>query len=224
MLSPPDVEWQRKWAQWKMRYHDLPNAWGEFIARLAPWDWWLTITFRDRRRDWQWQANRQGSLLNGQRVSVSFRRVLSGSESFASPPTQDEARHGIWEYFEDLRQQAGKPIQWLVAEEFGKVGGRFHCHGLASGVGHLRRDFWWQEAFRRFGRTQIEPFDPKRGAAFYAAKYASKTLGEIHFGGTLGSEGPSSDLPASGGKARPVAPSAAMERDFYHMSLGRRHK
>jgi len=224
MLSPPDVEWQRKWAQLKLRYHDLPTAWGEFIAQLAAWDWFLTITFRDRRRDWQWQPQAQGSLIRGQRVRCSYRRVLSPSSSFVSPPTQDEAKHGIWDYFEDIGREAEEPIKWLVAEDFGKVGGRFHCHGLASGVGHLNRRFWWSEAFRRFGRTQIEPFDPKRGAAFYAAKYASKALGEIHFGGTLGGKEPTSEPLASGGKASPIAPSAELESDLYHMTLGRRHK
>lgn len=48
-------------------------------------------------------------------------------------------------------------IGWVVAEEFGRVGGRWHVHLLIKGVRQLRRKKWWKRAFVRFGRSRIEP-------------------------------------------------------------------
>lgn len=171
-----------RWALRRRQRRELPRAFGQFIAQLCAWDWFLTITFRERRRDWEWRAEPQAALWTGQRSRVTYRRVLSQSSLLVSAPTHDEAIRDLWSYFEGIQRGAGQPIAWMLAEEFGKVGGRFHCHGTAGGVKHLSRRFWWAEAFRRFGRTRIEPFDPERGAAFYAAKYAAKQLGAIHFG------------------------------------------
>lgn len=59
-------------------------------------------------------------------------------------------------YFE-LRKVATATIGWIIAEEFGRAGGRWHVHLLIRGVQHLRRRKWWKRAFVRFGRTRIEP-------------------------------------------------------------------
>ena len=60
-------------------------------------------------------------------------------------------------HYEDIRKVATATIGWVIAEEFGRVGGRWHLHLLIRGVQHLRRKKWWKRAFRRFGRNRIEP-------------------------------------------------------------------
>jgi hypothetical protein len=213
------------WALKCRQRRELPKAFGEFIAHLCAWDWFLTITFRDRRRDWEWRPETQRNFWSGQRRRVAYRRVLSESSSLVSPPTHEEAMHGLWSYFEEIQREARHPIAWMVAEEFGRTNGRFHCHGLASEVKHLSRRFWWAEAFRLFGRTEIKPFDPERGAAFYAAKYAAKQLGAIHFGGTLAGVVLSRcEIPSAVGGKQTVFRSAEVEKDFYRISLGRWHR
>lgn len=184
----------------------LPEAFGNFLAGLAPWSWFVNpITFRGDAR--------------------------------GKAPCSDAAMRGIGEWLADLQACAGgSQLGWAIAEEFGALGGRWHCHGLISGVSHLRRDFWWREAFRRFGRTKIEPFDPARAAAFYAAKYAAKALGKIHFGGTLAGVELSCVVRHDGRRAwddaseswEPVAthavaaPSAELDRVFFRLGLLRR--
>lgn len=139
----------------KIQRARLPREWGEFIAGLAPWSWFVTITFKN-------------SAYNG------------------AAPTRELALSRISEWLADLQAAAGgQQIGWVLAEEFGRLGGRWHCHLLICGVCHLHRGFWWREAFRRFGISRIEPFNHERGAAFYTAKYAAKALGEIHFGGFI---------------------------------------
>lgn len=166
----------------------LPSEFGEFIAGLAPWDWWVTLTFRNE--------------------------VV---------PDQGVSR--IREYLEDLQRSTGKPVGWVLAEEFGGLGGRYHCHLLITGVGRLWRRFWWSEGLRRFGRTTIEPFDRERGAAFYTAKYAAKALGEIHFGGTLkGTDLSLVELSETAGGGQDAVRSDELPRAFFRMGLGRWHR
>src|ERR1700730_520093 len=138
---------QEEWAKRDQQRAKLPDAYGEFLSKLADWDLFSTITCRD---------------------------ILP----------RDLAIARIEEWLADIQAAVcGKQIGWILAEEFGRIGGRYHCHMLVTGVGKERRTFWWNEAFRRFGRSEIRPFDPRKAAAFYAAKYAAKQLGQIQFGG-----------------------------------------
>jgi len=165
------------------------RAYGEWIARLASWDWFINPF------------------------------------SFRVEPKPDAAIAGIEEYFRLVQREAASHVGWMIAEEFGRLGGRFHCHALVTGVARLRREFWWREAFRRFGRTRIEPFDPERGAAFYASKYAAKQLGALHFGGTLaGVDLSLCEQPGAGGGGQDVALSATVEKWHFRQGLGRWHR
>lgn len=186
---------QERWASLQRRHRELANAYGHFIAELAPWDWFVNpFSFRDE--------------------------APSGG-----PPVADLALSRIAEYLMLVQKNAGKPIGWMIAEEFGRLGGRWHCHALIAGVKPLSRKFWWREAYRRFGRTRIEPFDPARGAAFYAAKYAAKQVGKLHWGGTLaGCDLSKCELPASSGGGQDRAFSAEMEKVFYRLGLGKWHR
>lgn len=155
-------------------------------------------------------------------------------------PCSDGAMVGIQQWLADIDAHAGKPIGWLVAEEFGSLGGRWHCHGLISGVSHLQRKFWWSEAFRRFGRTRIVRFEASRAGAFYAAKYAAKALGNLHFGGSLAGIEISRVVRPGGGSrswadslASDSAPlsthaivseSANVEKAMFRLGLGRWHR
>lgn len=233
MLSDNRVEVERYAARIRGR-RELANAFGSFIGALAEWDWFINpITFRDR-----------GSPTS---AHVSSPRPLVRSENrtlhepdlrFAcwSPSTRYNIRHGppvpeaalanILRYLGDLQIAAGKPIGWVIGEEFGRIGGRYHCHLLVAGVRELRRDVWWERGFQQFGRIRIEPFDPTRAAAFYTAKYAAKQLGGLHFGGTLAGV----NLDALGapklrnGRGVVVVRSAALPRKFFHLCLPRRHR
>jgi hypothetical protein len=131
---------------------------------------------------------------------------------------------------------------WVLAEEFGRIGGRWHCHALVAGVAQLERSFWWREGYRRFGRTRIEPCKSEFAASHYAAKYEAKQLGEIHFGGTLAgvnlSKSLASTLPCPGGffsigagtskvfphRATVTLPSADLPKGFFHFGLRHWHR
>jgi hypothetical protein len=151
---------------------------------------------------------------------VSFR-----DDGLNGPPPPDAALARLEEFFRLVQKATSKPVGWVIAEEFGKLGGRYHCHGLVTGVADQYRKFWWAEAFRRFGRTRIEPFDRERAATFYAAKYAAKQLGGLHFGGTLAGVVLSDlEIPCCNGGKQTVIHSAEMPKEFFRMGLRRWHR
>ena len=78
----------------------------------------------------------------------------------------------------ELEKAAGIPIFWFRADEIGTHGGRFHMHALIGNVAHLRRLTWMDRWNDLAGIARILPFNAKRGAAFYCAKYVSKQFGD----------------------------------------------
>src|SRR5712692_9078598 len=171
---------QEEWAARRRERLRVAHEFGNFIAQLAPWDWFVNpFTFRDTRREIE--RGERGYLLrrDGYSICKPDPRLESWVPSSKhrpepGPPVPDWALAKIDEYMRDLQAAAGHPIGWLIGEDLGRLGGRWHCHGLVNAVAHLRRSQWWQIAFERFGRSAILPCDRERGAAFYTAKYAAK--------------------------------------------------
>jgi hypothetical protein len=178
---------------------ECATALGEFLAGLDDWDWFFHFTFRDRV-----PCNRGGRviLVPATDVALVERCARSGRlppdpriEAWQPsvryrvdpvPPAPSWILGRVFDFFREVQRDAGRPIGFVLAEEFGRIGGRWHLHGLVTGVGHLSRTFWWHQAFTMFGRCRIEPPNRVEAAAFYAAKYAAKALGAIHFCGVLG--------------------------------------
>ena len=206
-------------------------AYGRFLASLAPWHWFINpLTMRDRdfhgRLEDRDELRREGNLAG---CAADQRRADCDPSSryFRAdrPPSAQAALWRVKNWLTDVEKAAGNPIGWMLAEEFGRLGGRWHCHALVAGVARLPRKFWLLEAFRRFGYTRIERFDPARGAAFYAAKYAGRSLGEIHFGGTLaGVDLSRCEQSRSVGGGRDVVESAPLPGRNFHTCLPRWHR
>lgn len=229
MLTDHRYEQERRAARIRQR-HLLPTAFGNFIAQLAEWDWFSTISFRDLHRDIERRKIGVRLRYPGYSLLKSDPRLKSWRPSSRwfrpGPLVPDWALAQVLEYMSWLQEQAGQPIGYVIGEEFGRLGGRYHCHCLIVGVGHLRRRRAWAEAFERFGRTKISPFDPKQAAAFYTAKYAAKQLGGLHFGGTLAGVDLSAleNRPPAPGGSREIVKSAEVPTEFFHLILRRWHR
>lgn len=210
------------------RRQALAIAFGDWIANSqGPWDWFINpISFRDLHPDMERNPTtgeprqyRATGRVGPIRTYVPDPRLKSWEPDFrgrrnSGPPVPDKALAEVKDWLFELQSEAGQPIRWMIAEEFGEIGGRYHCHSLVAGVAHLRRDIWWEKAFVRFGRTKISIFDPKLGGAFYAAKYAAKRLGALHFGGSAPGAEFSAQLSAGQSVGcEDVLQSAEMSRD-----------
>jgi len=199
------------------------RAYGEFIASLRLWIWFVTITIRDWQCATAHIADRENTSAYQQ--CVSDPRIATWQPSrrgfHDGDPACDFVRSMIMNFFEQLQIAAGKPIAWVMAEDFGRIAGRFHCHALVDGVGDLNTDYWRGEAFRRFGISRIDPYEPSRGAARYLARNALSANGNLHFGGTLA--GLEIDTGATREVGRVViARSADVPSPLFHLTLGRK--
>lgn len=178
-----------RWTSLRRQHRGLPLEYGNFMSTLAAWDWFVTLTMRS--------------------APVSPNQ---------GPRDADVALTGVESWLSDLALAAGTPVGWVIAEEFGRTGGRWHCHLLVTGVGKLCIEEHVWRVRQRFGRpSRIQRFDPARGAAFYLAKCAGRLPGKITLGGTLRGVDLSKcyhSHPESGGQD--IAVSAAMTRRSYY--------
>lgn len=142
------------------------------------------------------------------------------------PPVPGIALSKLNEFLTRLQYDAGRLIGWVIAEEVGRLG-RLHYHALITGVRDLPRGYWERQAFRCLGHTRIRPYDPKRGAAHYVAKFAGKPNGKlnINLGGFLRERDLSKcEQSRSPGGGRDVTVSPALPRRLFHQCLPRWHR
>lgn len=134
---------------------ELKQAWGEWLTGLAPWEWFVTMTFRDPRpAAGTWTKPGWGYA---KRAWGDFRRAIQGP--------------------------LGEPT-WVRCFELQKWRGVPHIHALVGNLDPaLRRmdmvDWCWD----RYGMARVLPYDPGLGAGYYLCKYVTKDLGDIEFGG-----------------------------------------
>ena len=113
-----------------------------------------------------------------------------------------------------IEKAAGLQIFWFRADETGPRGGRFHIHALMGNVAQLRRMYWIDRWNEMAGYARILPFDLKRGAAYYCAKYVAKEINDWDLSDNLRAFANYQPvLPLEGGsKARTPPPPEAHER------------
>src|SRR5690348_11905862 len=88
-----------------------------------------------------------------------FMTITARDSPGCGAPSREWAHAELLKYFDQLRREAGQPIAWVLAEDFGNATGRFHAHALVAGVEGVPMHPWWTRAFNRLGRTKIEPFE-----------------------------------------------------------------
>jgi len=144
---------------------DLRQAWGGFLTelgdRVGGWDWWVTLTFRDRTDE---EIARGWTKVGVSYTNRAWRALVSELEA-------SKGMFGI--------------TRWVRGREYQHWRGVPHFHALIASVGDLRRmDFvdWW---FERYGIARILPYDRELGAGFYLCKYVVKELGDIQFSENL---------------------------------------
>jgi hypothetical protein len=122
MLTDHRIEQERRASRFRGR-QELAKAFGKFIAGLADWDWFINpITFRDRCAP-DADTVRSINQLDGITRCEPDPRLKEWSPSscriLAGEPAPDAALAGIRKYLADLETSAGKPIGWVIGEEFG---------------------------------------------------------------------------------------------------------
>lgn len=106
--------------------------------------------------------------------------------TFREPVPSFRAYRMFRRFVADIERAAGLPIAWFLVFEYGARNGRLHIHALMSNTAHLSRLWWLDEWNRRAGYARILPFDCRRGAVYYCAKYVTKGIGEWELVGLPG--------------------------------------
>lgn len=166
---------------------------------VGAWLLFITITYRAAINPWR----RGFPMTCSDRPSPEFSHYVFGS------------------LIEHLEREISSPIAFVVADQYGNAGGRFHQHALVSGRGldrYPRRKVGkWLRTNAGFNR--VLPF--KRGAAYYLANYIGRNLEQAEW--TLEMGGTQSVHPhqqKAGGIE--VARSANLPSDCFHHTL-RKH-
>ncbi len=100
-----------------------------------------------RMRQEEWARRRQQIVMlpeaYGEFISTLAEWDWFVTITFKEIPVRDLAVARIEEWLADIQGAVGgKQIGWLLAEEFGRMGGRYHCHLLVTGVVNQMRKFW----------------------------------------------------------------------------------
>lgn len=143
---------------------DTRKVWGDFVddvgRRKGGWDWFATLTFRDRSEAEVARGWTKVGMGYSKRACDAFLRNVGDSRGL----------HGHY---------------WFRAREFQKDRGVPHFHLLVGGVKDLRRDEAWEWWFKRYGFARILPYEAEKGARFYLCKYVTKELGDFEFSDNL---------------------------------------
>lgn len=86
-----------------------------------------------------------------------------------------------------MTSKACRGLGWFRGDEFGQRGGRLHFHALLSGTEGLTSKTLataWRD-----GWSLVEPYDVSLGAAYYLAKYVTKSLAGYDLGGRFRAAG-----------------------------------
>lgn len=148
----------------------VKEAWGSWLSDNWTWDWWATLTF-----DQVTQAK------GGRFVPGSANHTLVGWQRSSD----------CWDHWlsqiTDGRELAGLPTPyWFRGREPNPNHRGTHFHALIGGVADLSRRDAWREWFESNGICRIEPYDVRRGAGWYVAKYVVKQLGDLTFSPNAG--------------------------------------
>ena len=141
----------------------------------------------------------------------------------AGKPKPDFAHHLFDRLILHLESELGSRVDYVVADQFGSINGRFHQHAILAAPGlekYPRKEIWkWLK--ERAGWSRILPF--KQGAAFYISRYIGRDANRCEWDPRIGEGRLSIEKPPAIGKVILVR-SAAVPREFFKQSLTNRKR
>jgi hypothetical protein len=153
-------------------------------------------------------------------TSQPWRSGFSMSEAWR--PSSEFGNRLFDRFVGQLEAWLGERVDYIVADQYGRMNGRFHQHALLSATGldrYPRRDMesW---LCRNAGYSRVLPYE--RGAAYYLARFGGRDLYRAEWRLRLGEEDARLDTRPKSGVI--VARSAELPSDFFHQSLPGRHR
>ena len=211
---------------------------GAWIDGLAPWDVFVTTTFRPIVRrsgnplgfaHLETVLQKPSGITTFRAVSIAGISKQSLSTKLASiSPSQLYVQGFFLRLIDSLERDLHCRISYFVGFEAGRLSGANHFHALLSlarsdGPFEFYRKGLWNWLFKKAGRSEVLPFIKDKGAGWYltASYVGKKPLGwDVHVYGRTHKQ----RRPKRGGRAEPIAASVDMSRENFHKSLQRWHR
>ncbi len=180
---------------WKCYANEMGRWIDSLSAETGPgrWQVFATVTYATKLPPWR-----------------------KGFPLVAGKPKPDFAHHLFDRLILHLESELGSRVDYVVADEFGSINGRFHQHAIlaAPGLDKYPRKEIWKWLKERAGWSRILPF--KQGAAFYISRYIGRDTNRCEWAVRIGEERLSIEKPAIGKVILML--SAAVPREFFKNS------
>ncbi len=131
-------------------------------------------------------------------------------------PKPDYAHHLFDRLVLHLEAELLSRVDYVVADQFGAINGRFHEHAILAspGLDKYSRTRIWQWLKEKAGWNRILPF--KQGASYYISRYIGRDANRCEWEVQVGQQWSSLPKPPVGKVV--VVESAAMTRQFFKTS------
>ncbi len=138
-------------------------------------------------------------------------------------PSSDFAGHFFAFFVSHLEAQLGSRLDYVVADQFGTLNGRFHQHALlaAKGMEHQPRREIEEWLRNHAGYARLLPFE--HGAAHYLVRFLGRDIEGAEWDLRVGNRESGWSEQSKTGQ-RLVATSAELPRSFFHQTMPRRHR
>lgn len=123
------------------------QAYGDWIANMAKWDWFGTFTF-------EYEDLPAERLRKKDFTKISYGSAVKTFDLF----------------MDKLTRLNGRPFYWVRVTEDSRWRSAPHFHALIGGAGYLKRyevESMWKPMA---GIAKVYEYDPNRGAAHYLSK------------------------------------------------------
>jgi hypothetical protein len=138
-------------------------------------------------------------------------------------PTADFANHTFAFFTSQVETRLGARLDYVVADQYGRVNGRFHQHALLAGVGlerYPRREMaeWLRS---HAGYSRIVPFE--HGAAYYISRYIGRDIQHANWDLRIGEQKPAGNETSKHAGVVVVA-SVELPKALFHQTMFRRKR
>jgi len=184
----------------------LTQVRGKFLDDLGSrtmhgrWDSFITISFRTETYPWC-----RGFPLSG------------------SKPCPEYGHHFFRFFVTHLESELSSRVEFVVADQLGRVNGRYHLHALmaADGLEEYPRSEIEAWLRKRAGFSRVLPF--KHGAAYYIGRFIGRGILDAEWSIDVGPENTTKDHETKLGK-NVIVQSAALSHSSFHQNLHGRYK
>jgi hypothetical protein len=179
------------------------GAWVDVQApRTEPGRWQVFGTTTFRTPDYPWK---KGFPMLSPRPSPLF-----GSHLFSS-------------MVDHLEHELSARVDYVVADQLGALGGRFHQHWIlaAEGLGDYPRKAIWKWLWDRAGWNRVLPFE--HGAAYYIGRYIGRDVTRCEWDLRIGDRGATLPVPLPIGRTE-IVRSADLPRNEFHKTVNAWHR